>query len=86
MVQWLSSSLGGLSPGGCVSSGPVFTRMRFFRDTAHGFLSWALTTIVGTALFAAASTSIISSGARERHQRQQAAQPKRQRLASPATR
>src|SRR6201995_363328 len=60
VVQWLSSSLGGLSPGGCVSSGPVFTRMRFFRDTAHGFLSWALTTIVGTALFAAASTSIIS--------------------------
>lgn len=34
----------------------------FFRDTAHGLLSWALATVVTVALFASAATSIVSGG------------------------
>jgi hypothetical protein len=42
----------------------VHTHEVFFRDTAHGFLSWALTTIVGTALLAVATSSIVGGGVR----------------------
>ena len=34
----------------------------FFRDTAHGFLSWALATIIGTVLVAAAASSVVGGG------------------------
>ena len=34
----------------------------FFRDTAHGFLTWALATVVGILLAASAASSIIGGG------------------------
>jgi hypothetical protein len=65
VVQWLSSALGGFITGRLRTKWTgVHTHEVFFRDTAHGFLSWALTTIVGTVLLAAAATSIAGGGVR----------------------
>jgi hypothetical protein len=65
VVQWLSSALGGFITGRLRTKWTgVHTHEVFFRDTAHGFLSWALTTIVGTALLAAATSSIVGGGVR----------------------
>jgi hypothetical protein len=65
LVHWLASALGGYLAG----------RMRtrwvgtdadevFFRDTAHGLLTWALASLIGAAVIGAATTSIIGSGTR----------------------
>jgi hypothetical protein len=65
VIQWLSSALGGFITGRLRTKWTgVHTHEVFFRDTAHGFLSWALTTIVGTALLAAATTSVVGGGVR----------------------
>jgi hypothetical protein len=65
VVQWLSSALGGFITGRLRTKWTgVHTHEVFFRDTAHGFLSWALTTIVGTVLLAAAATSVAGGGVR----------------------
>jgi hypothetical protein len=65
VVQWLASALGGFVTGRLRTKwAGIHTHEVFFRDTAHGFLSWALTTIVGTVLFAAAASSIVSGGVR----------------------
>lgn len=36
----------------------------YFRDTAHGFLSWAVATLVTVALIAGSATSLVSGGAK----------------------
>jgi FlaG/FlaF family flagellin (archaellin) len=65
VVQWLSSAFGGFITGRLRTKwAGVHTHEVFFRDTAHGFLSWALTTIVGTVLLAAATSSIVGGGVR----------------------
>jgi hypothetical protein len=65
VVQWLASALGGFITGRLRTKWTgVHTHEVFFRDTAHGFLSWALAMIVGTALLAAATTSIVGGGVR----------------------
>jgi hypothetical protein len=65
VVQWLSSALGGFITRRLRTKWTgVHTHEVFFRDTAHGFLSWALTTIVGAALLAAAASSIVGGGVR----------------------
>ena len=65
VVQWLSSALGGFITGRLRTKwSGVHTHEVFFRDTAHGFLSWALTTIVGAALLTAATSSIVGGGVR----------------------
>jgi len=65
VVQWLSSALGGFITGRLRTKWTgVHTHEVFFRDTAHGFLSWALTTIVGTALLAAAASTVVGGGVR----------------------
>ena len=65
VVQWLSSAVGGFITGRLRTKWTgVHTHEVFFRDTAHGFLSWALTTIIGTALLAAATSSIVGGGVR----------------------
>src|ERR1700744_2037009 len=47
VVQWLSSALGGFITGRLRTKWVgVHPHEVFFRDTAHGFFSWALTTIV----------------------------------------
>jgi hypothetical protein len=65
VVQWLSSALGGFVTGRLRTKWTgLHTHEVFFRDTAHGFLSWALATIVGTLLLAAAASSVVSGGVR----------------------
>ena len=65
VVQWLSSALGGFITGRLRTKWTgVHTHEVFFRDTAHGFLAWALATIVGTAVLTAAASSVVGGGAR----------------------
>ena len=65
VVQWLASALGGFITGRLRTKWTgLHTHEVFFRDTVHGFLSWTLTTIVGTVLLAAASSSIVGGGVR----------------------
>src|SRR3984957_10944159 len=58
IVQWLSSGLGGYLAGRLRTKWTgVHTHEVFFRDTAHGFLAWALASV----LVAMVATSAISS-------------------------
>ena len=58
IVQWLSSGLGGYLAGRLRTKWVgLHTDEVFFRDTAHGFLAWALASV----LVAAFATSSISS-------------------------
>jgi hypothetical protein len=58
IVQWLSSGLGGYLAGRLRTKWVgLHTDEVFFRDTAHGFLAWALAAV----LVAALATSSISS-------------------------
>jgi hypothetical protein len=63
VVQWLSSALGGFVTGRLRTKwAGLHTHEVFFRDTAHGFLTWALATILGTLLLAATASSIVAGG------------------------
>lgn len=60
VVQWLSSGMGGYITGRLRTKwAGVHSHEVFFRDTANGFLSWALATVVGAVLFASAGSSFI---------------------------
>jgi hypothetical protein len=57
IVQWLSSGLGGYLAGRLRTKWVGFHSDEvFFRDTAHGFLAWALATVL-VAVFATSSIS-----------------------------
>ncbi len=64
VVRWLSAGLGGYLTGRLRTG---WTDMHadevFFRDTANGFLAWAVASVVGAALLASVATSVISAGA-----------------------
>jgi len=56
VVQWLSSLMGGYLTGRLRTKWVgVHTHEVFFRDTANGFVAWALATIVGAALLTSAA-------------------------------
>ncbi|NEJ71033.1 hypothetical protein GR197_10840 [Rhizobium phaseoli] len=64
LVQWLSSALGGYITGRLRTKwAAVHTDEVFFRDTAHGFLSWALATIFVAGFLASSLTSLAGAGA-----------------------
>ncbi|MBB3441218.1 hypothetical protein [Rhizobium sp. BK379] len=64
VVQWLSSALGGYLTGRLRTKWAVIhTNEVFFRDTAHGFLSWALATVFVTGFLASSLTSLAGAGA-----------------------
>lgn len=74
VVQWLSSGVGGYLAGRLRTKWVgVHTDEVYFRDTAHGFLAWALATllvvgVLGSALSAAVGTGVqavstVASGA-----------------------
>lgn len=69
VVQWLSSVLGGYVAGRLRTRWTgVHTHEVFFRDTVHGFLSWAVASIAGALLFVSAtalSVAGITTGASE---------------------
>ena len=63
IVQWLSSGVGGYLAGRLRTKWvDVHTDEVFFRDTAHGFLAWALATLLVVGLLGSAVTSMLGSG------------------------
>lgn len=64
VVQWLSSAFGGYLTGRLRTKwAAVHTDEVFFRDTAHGFLSWALATVFVAGFLASSLTSLAGAGA-----------------------
>jgi hypothetical protein len=64
IVQWVSSGLGGYIAGRLRTKWTgVHTDEVFFRDTAHGFLAWALATVLMAGLLTLGSGAAVSTGA-----------------------
>jgi hypothetical protein len=64
-TQWLASALGGYLTGRLrIKWVGIRTDEIFFRDTAHGFLAWALATVLMAALFSVlgSATVAVTSG------------------------
>ncbi len=65
IMQWVSSGMGGYLTGRLRTRWlDVDSDETFFRDTAHGFFVWALSTIVTAGLLTSAISSAISGGAK----------------------
>jgi hypothetical protein len=63
VVQWLSSALGGYLTGRLRTRWiGLHTHEVAFRDTAHGFLTWAVATVIGALLLSSAAASIVGGG------------------------
>lgn len=64
-VQWISSGLGGYLTGRLRTKWVgTHTHEVFFRDTAHGFITWALATVIVTVVVASATASAVGTGVR----------------------
>lgn len=60
VVQWLSSAFGGYLTGRLRTKWVgVRTEEVFFRDTAHGLLTWAAAVVIGAGVLASVTTSIV---------------------------
>jgi hypothetical protein len=65
VVQWLSSAFGGYLAGRLRARWVnIHGDESYFRDTAHGFLAWALATVLVATVLSSAVTSIVSGTAR----------------------
>jgi hypothetical protein len=65
IVQWLASASGGYLAGRLRTKWKsLHTDEVFFRDTAHGFLAWALASILVAAFATSSVTSAVSSAGR----------------------
>jgi hypothetical protein len=63
LVQWLSSGLGGFLTGRLRTKWVgIHTDETFFRDTAHGFIAWALATVLALSVLGSALSSAIGTG------------------------
>jgi hypothetical protein len=69
VMHWLASGLGGYLTGRLRTKwAGLHTHEVFFRDTANGFLSWAVASVVGavivtsTAAFVVSGTAAIATG------------------------
>jgi hypothetical protein len=64
VVQWASSGLGGYLTGRLRTKWVgVHNHEVFFRDTANGFLAWAVAAVLGAVALATAVSSLLSGGA-----------------------
>ncbi|WP_035701148.1 hypothetical protein [Bradyrhizobium genomosp. I (2014)] len=64
VIAMIASSIGGYLAGRLRSSwSGVHADEVYFRDTAHGFVAWALASVLGAALLAAPATSFLGSTA-----------------------
>ena len=64
VVQWLASAAGGYITGRLrVRWVDVHTHEVFFRDTANGFISWALATLIGVSLLGLMTLAASFTGA-----------------------
>jgi hypothetical protein len=65
IVQWLSSAIGGYLAGRLRTKwAGLHTDEVFFRDTAHGFLAWALASVLIAAFATSAVSSAVSTAGR----------------------
>jgi hypothetical protein len=65
IVQWLSSALGGYLAGRLRTRWTgIHTDEVFFRDTVHGFLAWALASVLVAAFATSSISSAVSSASR----------------------
>ena len=63
IVQWVASGMGGYVTGRLRTKWvDVHTHEIFFRDTAHGFLTWTVATVVSAGLLASATSMVASGG------------------------
>ena len=63
--QWIASGLGGYLTGRLRTKWvTAHTHEVFFRDTAHGFLTWAAGTVIGLVVLALVSFSLVGAAAR----------------------
>ena len=63
VFQWLSAALGGYITGRLRTKWVgTHSDEVFFRDTAHGFITWALATVVGAAILASAVGAVSEKG------------------------
>src|SRR3954462_13561425 len=63
VVQLLASALGGYLAGRLRTRWvTVHTNEVFFRDTAHGFIAWSVSTLLMATLMSSALASAVSSG------------------------
>lgn len=63
VIAMLSSSIGGYIAGRLRSRWiSVHSDEVYFRDTAHGFVAWALASVLGAILLAAPATSLVGTG------------------------
>ena len=64
VIAMISSSIGGYMAGRLRSAWEgVHEDEVYFRDTAHGFVAWALASVIGAAVLATPATSIIGGSA-----------------------
>ncbi|MBZ9819140.1 hypothetical protein [Mesorhizobium sp. CA4] len=63
VVQWLSAGLGGYLTGRLRTKWVgIHDNEVYFRDTAHGFLAWALATLLVAGVFGSALSATIGAG------------------------
>jgi hypothetical protein len=63
VVQWLASGLGGYVAGRLRTKwATTHTHEVFFRDTAHGFITWAVATVLVAVVLTSAAASAVGSG------------------------
>lgn len=64
IIQWLSSAVGGYLTGRLRTKWVgIHTDETFFRDTAHGFMAWALATLLVVLVLGSVLSSVIGRGA-----------------------
>jgi hypothetical protein len=64
VTQWLSAAAGGYLAGRLRHRWlATHTHEVFFRDTAHGFVTWGLATLIVVAVISSSVTGLLSSGA-----------------------
>jgi hypothetical protein len=65
IIQWLSAAVGGYVTGRLRTKWVgTHTHEVFFRDTAHGFIAWAVATLLVTSALASGASSLLGAGAR----------------------
>ena len=65
IIQWLSAAMGGYLTGRLRTKWVgIHTHEVFFRDTAHGFLTWAVATVIVVSIVASGATAVMGAGAR----------------------
>jgi hypothetical protein len=64
VTQWLASGVGGYVTGRLRTKwAGLHTHEVFFRDTANGFIMWAVVAVIGAVVLASATSSVVSGTA-----------------------